>query len=181
MTVEKTARLGPRDLVVALLINLTWGLNIIAVKMAVMATAPFAAGGLRQAVVLIACLPFQSWVPGRMRPLLLLACLNGAIFLIFTNLSLQVADNVSALAIAGQLGVPFSLILGVIFLGERIALPRMFGIALAFGGVVVLVFDPAIFNEAPGLILMALGTFTWAVGALLQRKLADVPALTIYA
>ncbi|WP_380874845.1 membrane protein [Sphingomonas sp. DBB INV C78] len=181
MTIEKTAGLSPRDLVVALFINLTWGLNIIAVKMAVMATAPFAAGGLRQAVVLIACLPFLRWVPGRMRTLLLLACLNGAIFLIFTNLSLQVADNVSALAIAGQLGVPFSLILGVIFLGERIAAARMLGIALAFGGVVLLVFDPGVFNELPGLILMALGTFTWAVGALLQRKLADVPALTIYA
>ncbi|SNS39563.1 O-acetylserine/cysteine efflux transporter [Sphingomonas laterariae] len=181
MTVEKTATLGPRDLIVALLINLTWGLNIIAVKMAVMATAPFAAGGLRQAVVLIACLPFLRWVPGRMRPLLVLAALNGTIFLIFTNFSLQVADNVSALAIAGQLGVPFSLILGVIFLGERIALPRMLGIALAFGGVVLLVFDPGIFSELPGLILMALGTFTWAVGAFLQRKLADVPALTIYA
>jgi O-acetylserine/cysteine efflux transporter len=181
MAIEKTAILGPRDLVVALLINLTWGLNIIAVKMAVVATAPFAAGGLRQAIVLIVCLPFFRWVPGRMRPLLLLALLNGALFLVFTNLSLQVADNVSALAIAGQLGVPFSLILGVIFLRERIALPRIFGITLAFSGVVLLVFDPGVLGEWPGLILMAFGTFTWAVGALLQRKLADVPALTIYA
>lgn len=181
MTVEKHAGLAPRDLIVALFINLTWGLNIIAVKMAVMATAPFAAGGLRQLVVLLVCLPFFRWMPGRMRPLLLLALLNGAVFLIFTNIALQVADNVSALAIAGQLGVPFSLILGVIFLGERIALPRMLGIALAFGGVVLLVFDPGVLGELPGLLLMACGTFTWAVGALLQRKLADVPALTIYA
>jgi len=181
MLIEKTATLGPRDLIVALLINLTWGLNIIAVKMAVVATAPFAAGGLRQFIVFLVCLPFFRWMPGRMRPLLLLAFLNGALFLVFTNLSLRVADNVSALAIAGQLGVPFSLILGVIFLGERIALPRILGIALAFSGVILLVFDPGIWNEWPGLILMALGTFTWSVGALLQRKLANVPALTIYA
>jgi O-acetylserine/cysteine efflux transporter len=116
-----------------------------------------------------------------MRPLLLLAFLNGALFLIFTNFSLLLADNVSALAIAGQLGVPFSLLLGVVFLGERIALPRILGIALAFGGVVLLVVDPGVFDEFPALMLTALGTFTWSVGALLQRKLADVPALTIYA
>lgn len=181
MSIEKTASLGPRDLVVALLINLTWGLNIIAVKMAVIATAPFAAGGLRQLIVLLVCLPFFRWVPGRMRLLLMLAFLNGALFLVFVNLSLNVADNVSALAIAGQLGVPFSLILGVVFLGERIAMARILGILLAFSGVVLLVFDPDVFGEWPGLILTTLGTFTWSVGALLQRKLADVPALTIYA
>lgn len=181
MSIEKPASLGPRDLIVALFINLTWGLNIIAVKMAVSATAPFAAGGLRQLVVLLVCLPFLRWVPGRMRLLLVLALFNGVLFLVFVNLSLMVADNVSALAIAGQLGVPFSLILGIIFLGERIALPRILGILLAFSGVVLLVFDPAIFGELPGLVLTTIGTFTWSVGALLQRKLADVPALTIYA
>lgn len=181
MTIEKTARLSPRDLLVALLINITWGLNIIAVKMAVTATAPFTAGALRQLIVLLLCLPFFRWVPGRMVPLAWLAALNGAIYLIFVNVALEAADNVSALAIAGQLGVPFSLLLGIAFLGERIALPRMFGILLAFGGVVVLVFDPGVFRELPGLVLMATGTFTWSVGALLQRKLADVPALTIYA
>lgn len=181
MSVEKHHRLGPRDFAAAAGINLLWGLNIISVKMAVDATAPFAAGGLRQLVVLLVCLPFLRIVPGRMALLLWVGVLNGGVFLIFVNLSLLVADNVSALAIASQLGVPFSLILGVIFLGERIAAARLIGIGLAFGGVVLLVFDPDIARELPGVLLTVASTLVWSVCALLQRQLAGVPVLTIYA
>jgi len=170
-----------RDLAAAAMINLFWGFNIIAVKMAVVATAPFTAAFLRQAVVLLVCLPFLRIVPGRMRALLWLGLISGALFLIAVNFSLKVSDNLAALAIAGQLGVPFSLLLAVIFLGERIALPRLLGIAFTFGGVVLLVFDPGAGREIPGLLLTALGSFLWACGSLIQRQLAGVPVLTIYA
>jgi O-acetylserine/cysteine efflux transporter len=166
---------------VAALINLCWGLNIIAVKMAVEATAPFTAAFLRQAVVLLVCLPFLRIVPGRMRALLSLGVISGAAFLMAVNFSLMVSSNLAALAIAGQLGVPFSLILAVIFLRERIALPRLLGIAFTFGGVVLLVFDPGVSREVPGVLLTALGAFLWAAGSLMQRQLAGVPVRTIYA
>lgn len=168
------------DLGVAVLVNLLWGLNIVAVKMAVSATGPFTAAFLRQAVVLIICLPFLRVVPGRMRALLSVG-LSGAGFLVAVNLSLMVTDNLAALAIAGQLGVPFSLLLAVIFLRERIALPRLLGIAFTLSGVVLLIFDPAAARELPGLLLTALGSLLWAVGSLIQRKLAGVFVLTIFA
>jgi O-acetylserine/cysteine efflux transporter len=181
MNAEKHPGLGPRDLLVVAVMNVLWGLNVIAVKMAVDVIAPFTAGFLRQAIVLLVCLPFLRWVDGRMRVLLLLGLLIGAGFLIVVNLSLLVSENVAALAIAGQLGVPFSLILGIIFLKERIALPRLLGIAFTFGGVVVLVFDPSAGREIPGLLLTALGALFWSIGSLLQRQLAGVPVFTIFA
>ncbi|WP_156678413.1 DMT family transporter [Sphingomonas profundi] len=181
MSAERPAPLAPRDLIVAAIVNLVWGLNIIAVKMSVEAVPPLAAGGLRLLVVLLVCISWLRVVPGRMRLLVTLGLLNGALFLIFVNLSLRVSDNVSALAIAGQLGVPFSLILGVVFLKERIALPRLIGIAMSFGGVVLLVFDPAVVGEVAGLLLTTLGTLAFAIGSLLQRRLAGVPVLTLYA
>lgn len=169
------------DLIVAVAINILWGLNIVAVKMAVLATAPFTAAFLRQFVVLLVCLPFLRIVPGRMRALLAVGVVVGAGFLIAVNLSLLVSDNLPALAIAGQLGVPFALILAVIFLRERIALPRLLGIAFTFAGVVLLAFDPGAGREIPGLLLTALGALLWAIGSLIQRQLAGVPVLTIYA
>jgi O-acetylserine/cysteine efflux transporter len=178
---EQHGGLTPKDLAVALAINLTWGLNIIATKLAVDAFAPFTAAALRQLLVCAVCLPFLRIVPGRMRILLWTAFLGGAGYLIVVNLALLVSENVAALAIAGQLGVPFALILAVLFHGERIALPRMIGIACAFGGVLLLVFDPRIGDEIPGLLLMALGAFIWAVGSMLQRSLADVPVATMFA
>jgi len=174
------AGLRATDILVAALINLVWGLNIIAVKMAVVATAPLTAAFLRQTVVLLVCLPFLRIVPGRTRVLLCLGLIVGA-FLMAVNLSLMVSTNLPALAIAGQLGVPFSLILAIIFLGERIALPRLLGIALTFSGVVIVVFDPGVAKELPGVLLTALGALFWAISSLIQRRLAGVPVLTIYA
>jgi O-acetylserine/cysteine efflux transporter len=177
----RTAEVGVRDLAVALVMNLLWGLNIVAVKMAVEATSPSVASLLRMTIVFAICAPALRLVPGRMGTILLLGLANGALFMILTNLSLAVSSNVSALAIAGQLGVPFSLLLAVLFLGERIHWPRILGMALAFGGVVLLVFDPAAARELPGLALAALASLVFAVGSLLQRRLAGVPVLTLYA
>lgn len=173
--------LTARDLLIAAAMNIMWGLNLIAVKMGVDLVSPLTAAWLRQAMVLIICLPALRIIPGKMRELLLLGFLSGALFYIFVNFSLAVSDNVSALAIAGQLGVPFSLIMAIIFLGERIHKVRMVGIALAFGGVVMLVFDPAAADEHAGIALTAASCVIWAFCSLIQRRLIGTPVLTIYA
>jgi O-acetylserine/cysteine efflux transporter len=175
------AGLGPRDLLVAVAMNILWGLNIIAAKMGVGATGPFTAGALRLTIVFLVCLPFLRIVPGRMGALLSLGFLSGAAFMIAVNLSLLVSDNIAALAIAGQLGVPFSLLLAILFLGERIHWRRLAGIAFTFLGVVLLVFDPDAARQVAGLLLTALGSLLWAIGSLIQRRLSGVPVLTILA
>lgn len=177
----RTSTLGPRDLLVAAVMNLLWGLNIIAVKMGVEATTPLVASVLRMGIVFAMCAHALRIVPGRMGTVLLLGLLNGAAFMIAVNLSLAVSTNVSALAIASQLGVPFSLLLGVLFLKERIHWPRMAGIALAMGGVILIVFDPAAAGELPGIAFTALGALIFAIGSLIQRRMAGVRVMTLYA
>lgn len=176
-----TDRFTSRDFAAAAVMNVMWGLNIIAVKMGVDATAPFTAAAIRQAIVLAVCLPFLRVVPGKMRELIGLGLLSGGAFYIFVNWSLAVATNVSALAIAGQVGVPFALILGIVFLGERIKRARLGGIALSFAGVALLVFDPQAGDDILGIALTACGSFIWAASSLIQRRLRGVPVLTIYA
>jgi O-acetylserine/cysteine efflux transporter len=173
--------LTPRDFAIAAIMNLMWGLNLIAVKMSVDLVEPITAAFLRQAMVLMICLPALKLMPGKMRPLLLLGLMSGALFYIVNNLSLSVSENMSALAIAGQLGVPFSLILAVVFLRERIHKTRIIGVGLSFAGVALIAFDPAIVDERLGLALMALTSLIWAICSLLQRQLIGVPVLTIYA
>ncbi|MES1970911.1 MAG: DMT family transporter [Pseudomonadota bacterium] len=177
----QTPGFGARDMIVAVAMNLLWGVNIIAVKMAVTAIAPMTAGFLRQALVLLVCLGSLRIVRGRMAALSALGILSGGAFYVATNLSLAVTHNIGALAIAGQLGVPFSLLLAVLFFHERIRLPRIIGIALSIAGVALLLFDPGLASELPGLALTALASFIWAVCSLIQRRLIGVPVLTIYA
>jgi O-acetylserine/cysteine efflux transporter len=178
---QPAPRFDARDLCVALAINIVWGLNIVAVKLSLASVPPFTAALLRQAIILLCCVAFLRIVPGRMRTLIALGVVVGGAFLIFTNLSVSVSTNLGALAIAGQLGAPFSLILAIIFLGERIGFVRVAGIALAMAGCAMLVFDPRVGNESLGLMLTAAASLAWAIGSLLQRQLAGVPVLTIYA
>lgn len=141
---------GPADIAVAAAMNILWGMNIIAMKATVMATAPFTAGVVRLIAVALLCAPWLRPPPGRARILMLFGLVNGGLFLLFLNLALSVASNVGALAIGGQLSVPIALILSAMFLSERMTRGQAAGVALAFGGVVLLVFDPHVLEELPG-------------------------------
>lgn len=178
---EQQHQFGQKDIAVAAVMNVMWGLNLIAVKMAVDLASPLTAAFLRQLIVLFVCLPFLKIISGRMRELIALGVLSGAIFYIVVNWSLAVSENISALAIAGQLGAPFSLILAVLILGERIHKYRILGMTLSFVGVVLLVFDPAAGKEINGLLLTVVASLIWAVCSLIQRRLIGTPVLTIYA
>jgi O-acetylserine/cysteine efflux transporter len=159
-------RFGATDWFVALVMNLMWGLNIIAVKMSVDLVEPLTAAALRQIIVFLVCFHALRIIPGKMRELVALGILSGGLFYVVVNLSFAVSSNVSALAIAGQLGAPFSLILAG---------------SVAFAGVILLAFDPDAANELPGLGLTAIASMLWAICSLIQRALKGVPILTIYA
>ena len=175
-----SAPFGPADITVAIAMNLLWGMNIIAMKATVTATAPFTAGVVRLAAVALLCAPWLRPPPGRIRLLPVFGLVNGGLFLLFLNLALSAASNVGALAIGGQLSVPIALILSALFLAERMSGMQVIGVALAFAGVVLLVFDRRIFAELPGLALMLVAATAWAVSSLIQRRLAGVPVLTLY-
>lgn len=171
----------PTHLALILLIDLVWAGNIVAVKLTVEAAQPITAVALRYTIVLLACLPWLRWLPGRMVSVLVTGFVAGALFMGLGGLSFAVADNVSALAIAGQLGVPFSLLLAVAVFRERIRWPRIAAVALSFAGVAVMGFDPAIAHESLGLWLTVAASLAWASGNLLFRNLKGINVLTIHA
>ncbi|MGB7404415.1 MAG: DMT family transporter, partial [Pacificimonas sp.] len=170
----------PLHLMFVLFIDLCWALNIVAVKMAVDAIEPMTAVTLRYVIALVCCLPFLRWVPGQMRRIVITGIVAGAAFMAFVNLSMAVTENVAALAIAGQLGAPFSLILAVVFLRERIRWVRITGVTLAFVGVAIMGFDPVIWDERLGVGLTVVASLFWAAGSLLFRQLKGINVLTIH-
>ena len=171
----------PRDIALIILVDCIWAFNLVAVKLAVMAVAPITAVMLRYVILLAVCLPWLRWLPGRMGTILLTGVVAGALFMGLGGLSFALASNVAALAIAGQLGVPFSLLLAILIFRERIHWPRMAAIALSFAGVAIMGFDPDIFNEWLAVLLTLVAALAWAAGNLLFRKLKGVPVLTIHA
>lgn len=164
-----------------LLIDLLWAFNIVAIKEAVTAMSPLLSVALRYVVVLLVCASALKLVEGRMRLVLLTGVVTGALQFGLGAASYQVATNLSALAIAGQLGVPLSLLLAILIDGERIAWRRTLGILLAIAGVMLLVFDPRIADERLGIFLTFGASLCWAAGNLLFRRLTGIPVLTLYA
>lgn len=176
-----THRFGLRDFAIVVVMNVLWGLNIIAVKMAVTEIAPMTAGFLRQVIVFAVCASWFRLVPGRTATLALLGLLSGGIFYLVINLSLSVATNIGA----GDRRPAWRPVRAAArdrrFFRERIHWPRMLGIGLSILGVVLLVFDPSAAREGAGLALTALASLIWAITSLIQRRLVGVPVLTIYA
>lgn len=67
MTPTQQRSLTGYDVLIAAVMNLMWGLNLIAVKMSVDLVSPLTAAFLRQVMVLLICLPALRIIPGRMR------------------------------------------------------------------------------------------------------------------
>ncbi len=170
----------PIHIAFILLIDLLWAFNIVAIKESVLAMPPLLAVGLRYGIVLLVCATSLRIVEGRMRLVILTAFVTGALQFGLGGYSYQIATNLSALAIAGQLGVPLSLILAILIDGERIAWKRAVGILLAISGVTLLVFDPRIVDERLGILLTFGASLCWASGNLLFRRLTGIPVLTLY-
>jgi O-acetylserine/cysteine efflux transporter len=174
---EGSPRFGPGAVTLAMFVNLMFALNIVAMKVVVDATAPFTSVALRMGIVFLCCAPALRRVPGRTGWLALYGAINGGLFLLVLNFALMMADNVGALAIAGQLSVPFSLLLGALLLRETLSPVRIAGVAIAFAGVAMLVFDPAIAREVPAVLTMAAAAMLWGLGTLVQRRLDGVSVM----
>jgi O-acetylserine/cysteine efflux transporter len=171
----------PAHLAFVLFIDVIWGFNIVAIKEAIAAMGPLTAVFFRYVFVFVLTMPWLRIVPGRMKEVFVAGIVSGALFMAIGGIGFAVTENVAALAIVGQLGVPFSLILAVLFLGETIRWPRIAGTAAAFVGVAVMGFDSAIWDERLGVGLTILASFIWAVGSMQFRRLQGVSALTIHA
>lgn len=170
-----------RDTLFAILIAGVWGFNFIATKWAVEDFPPLFANGLRFLAVFIVLCPFLRLVPGKMRPLIVTALTLGVVHfgLLFWGMSL--AGGVGSVAIASQLNVPFTTILGILILKEKVGWPRVFGISISFVGVMLLGFDPVIFSYWDAIMTIVTAAFVYAVSAVMMRQLREIPAVTVQA
>jgi len=173
--------LNPGDLLLALLANVAWAFNFIAGKAGVTHFQPLLFTALRFAVLLLALLPFLRWIPGRMRGVLSIALMQGMLHFTLIFLGLGASGDVSSVAIVAQLYVPFSALLAVVWLGETLDRRRLTGIASAFGGVLVIGFDPIVFQHLNALLLITAGAAAMAVATIQMRQLHGVSVFVLQA
>ena len=166
--------MSPHHLALLVFVNALWGLNFLAGKLGTEVFGPLMFSTLRFTVVLLLLFPFIRVVQGQMKLIVLIGLCLGAGHYSIMFYALYLGDNVSSIAIAAQLTVPFSTILAILFLGERIRLIRVFAITLSFLGVVVIGFEPIGPEHLLALLAATVAAAVMAVAAILMRRLAGV-------
>ncbi|MCW8951689.1 MAG: EamA family transporter, partial [Rhodospirillales bacterium] len=111
---------------------------------------------------------------GQMRHMFGIAMTMGVAHFAFLYLGIKLAGGVSAVAVTVQLIAPFSLLLAVVVLKEQTSPGRLIGVAVAFGGVIVLGFDPVVLDQINGVLLVVISAFSAAIGLVLMRLLRPV-------
>ncbi len=173
--------LSRRDLALLIVVSAVWGFNLIAAKVGVTELPPILFTALRFGLLSLVTLPFLKVFPGQMRTLLLAAVFSGALQFSLLFAGLAMAHDVSTVAIAAQLGVPITTLLSVWLLGETIRWRRILGIVLAFGGIVVIVFDPGVLAYWQGVGLIVVSCVAGSLGLVYIKRLQGVGPLQLQA
>jgi O-acetylserine/cysteine efflux transporter len=163
------------------LINGIWGFNIVAIKLSVDRFPPVFLSFLRFLIVGLAVLPWLRIRRGDMKWLLIAATCSGGLQFALMFSGVKLSGNMSSVAIASQLGVPFATLLSVALLGERIRWRRWLGIALSFTGIVVLAFNPEVLSSAEGLMMIVAAAFIGAVGLVAIKRVHELEPLELMA
>jgi O-acetylserine/cysteine efflux transporter len=163
------------------MINAIWGFNIVAVKLSADRFPPVFLTFLRFLIVGLVVWPWLRIRRGEMHWLLTAAICSGGLHFALMYSGVALSENMSSVAIGGQLGVPFATLLSVLLLGERIHWRRWIGIGMAFAGVVLIGFSPEVFSSWSGLLLIVFAAFAGAVGLVAIKRVRELEPLELQA
>ena len=169
----------PRDIALILLICLAWAINFLISALALREIPPFLFTALRFALL---ALPLTFFLRrpaiGQWPRLIAVALCVGVLHFGLSFSALKLAGDLSSPAIVMQSYVPMTALLAWWVLGERFAWRTGLAIAVSFGGVLVLGFDPLVIDQPLSLLLMLVSAVFLAVGTVLMKQLRGLDAFS---
>lgn len=147
-----------------------WGVNNAAAKVATESLPPLLTGALRFGLA-AACLawfvrpPFPNW-----KSLVLLVLLGGPIHFGLIYLGFSMANDVSPLSVSLQLWIPMTALFAFLLLGERITVPAVLGMLIAFFGIAWMVLDAHAFLDLPAIMIGVGASVAWALTTVIARR-----------
>ena len=154
-----------------------WGVNNAAAKLATETLPPLLVGAMRFGLA-AACLipfvrpPFPNW-----KSLLIIMGVGGPIHYGLIYLAFWLAQDVSPVAVATQLWVPFTALFAFLLLRERISRYALIGMGVAFAGVAWMTLDALAIADWKAILVGAAGSAAWAVTTVIARRTTSIPPL----
>jgi O-acetylserine/cysteine efflux transporter len=169
-----------QDILLAILVPLIWGFGIVFAKAALEHFPPILLMAFRFEVTALALIWFAKPPWHLMGKIFLISLVSAVLQYGFTFTGLKYL-NASTAALVVQLEVPFMVLLGAIFLGEKPGFKKYAGIAFAFIGVGFIVGEPHLQGAYLPMAMVVTGAFLWAVGQVMVRWLGQVSGFTLIA
>ena len=158
----------------ALTVVVLWGLNFIAIRLGLDHFPPFFFAALRFAVMAVPVVLFVRFPRMQIRWFLLYAFGFGVGQFAFLFLAMNIGMPTGLASLVLQTSAPFTVLLGVVFLRERLVPAQVIGIVIAVAGIVLIGVDRA-GHSALGIgvvvpiVLTVLAGLSWAFGNIGNR------------
>lgn len=168
----------PRDMALAALTSIAWGLGFAAGKIALESFSP---AQLTAARFLIACLPVVL-VPRPRISWPALVAIGATLFtgqFLFMFFAFEHGLPPGVASVSQQMQAFFTVLLGALFLRDVPTRRQVTGMAIAFAGLVLIGSTAGTDLRLTGLALGLAAAASWAVGNVLVKRAADVPVFPL--
>ncbi|MFE9583322.1 EamA family transporter [Nocardia sp. NPDC006044] len=159
-----------RDRLLGLTVVLLWGLNFLALRAGLDHFPPFFFAALRFAVIAVPVLLFVPRPKVRLRWLLLYGTGFGILQFAFLFTAMRAGMPTGLASLVLQSSAPFTVLLGALFLRERIRPVQVAGIAVAMTGMAVIGWDRLEHASLLPVLLTLAAGLGWAFGNIGARQ-----------
>lgn len=171
-----------RDIGIGLIVVVLWGLNFNAIKLGLGNMPPLLLATIRFIVLCVPAIFFFPRPPIAWRWLIALALtLNvGQFAFLFLGIKLGMPAGMSSLIHQSQ--AFFTLLIAVIFIGERLRWNNIVGVVIAAAGMAVIALKQGSTMSAAGFGVTLLGAASWGAGNVIMRRATQgVPPFSMVA
>ena len=154
-----------------------WGANNAAAKVATEVLPPLMTGAIRFAIAALCLIPFVRPPFPNWKSLLLIVTLGGPLHYGLLYWGFSLADDLSPVAVASQLWIPFMTLFAFLLLGERLSIPALIGMIVALVGVAWMSVDPTALHDWPAILAIVAAAAFWGMTTVIARRTTSIPPL----
>ncbi|WP_172145316.1 MULTISPECIES: EamA family transporter [Pseudomonas] len=166
--------MSPKDLLLALVVIIVWGLNFVVIKVGLHDMPPMLLGALRFMLAAFPAILFvkRPQIPLRWLLLYGLTISLGQFAFLFYAMSVGMPAGLASLVLQSQ--AFFTLLFAALFLGERLRMTNLFGLLVAAAGLLLIGLQGDRLMTMAGFALTIGAASMWALGNIVTRKLGKV-------
>ncbi|MGP8433599.1 EamA family transporter [Paraburkholderia fungorum] len=174
--------MSPRDLLLALVVVVAWGVNFVVIKVGLHGVPPMLLGALR---FTLAAVPAVFFVKRPQMPWRWLFAYGatisfGQFAFLFSAMYVGMPAGLASLVLQAQ--AFFTLIFAAVFLHERFRVPNVVGLSIAAAGLAVIGMQGGHAMTLAGFVLTLCAACSWALGNIVTKKVGkvDLVALVVW-